>query len=386
MHRPLRSSLIGIVSATFVMVASPLYAQDNTQTAADDPFGPVESPIAAELPPTEDDDIIVDDEFQKPPLAALQWLQEGEASLTSLTSVPPIDVAPNISALTELGRVAFRSPALLGGYAAELGISCNSCHTSGATQRQFYLPPLSKKPGSVDITNALFATDGEDNKNNPQKITNLVLASANYPTRTSFENISAFIRKKIVEQLGGTEPDPLIVDGLTFYIFALSENTKTNIKPIQERHRFDGPDKLLVRLMNDEIARTFAVLDKALEEQEAAVATFVVASAKAAIGRLFERLDEQDPARPGLIANAMSLDTVTQEIERQNWPAARLTASRIKSFLLAESNPIESRADLTYFNKAWLEGALDPEKRILLEGEEEDVINDETAAADQIDQ
>jgi hypothetical protein len=52
----------------------------------------------------------------------------------------------------EIGRTLFRSPVLFGGPTARLGLSCESCHTSGRINAHFLLPELTDRAGAADVT------------------------------------------------------------------------------------------------------------------------------------------------------------------------------------------------------------------------------------------
>ena len=50
-----------------------------------------------------------------------------------------------------LGRLAFQSPALLGGQAARKGLSCESCHNSARGNPYFFIENISSSPGTADV-------------------------------------------------------------------------------------------------------------------------------------------------------------------------------------------------------------------------------------------
>jgi len=355
-------ALLGGVLLSVSALMPPAMAQETDQTdqaVTSDEELIEASIIAAELP-TDIDERAKPPAFPMPKIAALKWLSSEKDPLAQLTRVRPQDVPANQSALIELGRVAFRNPALLGGYAADLGISCDSCHTAGRSEQAFYLPPVAPKPGLVDITDSLFSPKGGDGRNNPRPITNLTTSTPPYGTTEVSRTLPRYLFTKITKLFDGPEPDQLVLKALTAYIEALSSPAETSAQPLQMRYRYIGSDKLQVKLMNDELERTFNVLDRVIDEQQTGAALMVVDAIKAAIGRLHERLDLQDPLRDALTADAVMFDTIRTDIQDGKWTSARYATKRIRTVLLQEVDQIETRADLTYFNKSWLEKALTP--------------------------
>ena len=45
----------------------------------------------------------------------------------------------------------FRTPELLGGQAARVGLSCDACHINGRNNPTFYIDGVSGLPGTVDV-------------------------------------------------------------------------------------------------------------------------------------------------------------------------------------------------------------------------------------------
>jgi mono/diheme cytochrome c family protein len=61
-----------------------------------------------------------------------------------------------------LGDLLFHSPHVLGARAQALGLSCQACHPNGATNRAFFLPGQSDRPGNVDLSTARFNPGAEN--------------------------------------------------------------------------------------------------------------------------------------------------------------------------------------------------------------------------------
>ncbi len=134
---------------------------------------------------------------------------------------PPSDPARRRQA--EIGRIAFRTPLLLGGQAARAGLSCASCHRNGRGNPDFVFPGLSAGPGTADVTASLMSSHRGDGRFNPKPIPDLGgprrrLKVSQHPSDGKLE---AFIRGLVVEEFDGPEPSPAVLEGLAAYVRAL---------------------------------------------------------------------------------------------------------------------------------------------------------------------
>ncbi len=123
--------------------------------------------------------------------------------------------------LASLGDMAFDSAFILGKKAQALGLTCNTCHNKGTVNPQFFIPGLSSQPGTFDVTNSYFAAHANDGVFNPLDIPDLrgIRFSAPYGRNGRFGSLRAFVRNVIVNEFGGPEPSPLLLDGLMAYMF-----------------------------------------------------------------------------------------------------------------------------------------------------------------------
>lgn len=124
------------------------------------------------------------------------------------------------SYLVAIGNLAFDAPGILGPAARKAGVSCNSCHTGGAINRHFFIPGLSHHPGSADVTNKLFAPQGDDGLDNPIDIPSLrgIRLTAPYGRDGRMASLRAFSRNVIVNEFGGPEPSKLLLDAMVAYL------------------------------------------------------------------------------------------------------------------------------------------------------------------------
>jgi hypothetical protein len=160
------------------------------------------------------------------PIREARWLATGAlyrglAREPGECFAPPRDPAQRRRA--EIGRVAFRTPLLLGGQAARAGLSCSSCHRNGRGNPDFLFPGLSGEPGTADVTASLMSSHRGDGRFNPRPIPDLggprdkLKISQERGTRA----LETFIHGLVVEEFDGAEPPPAVLDGLAAYVRSL---------------------------------------------------------------------------------------------------------------------------------------------------------------------
>ena len=121
--------------------------------------------------------------------------------------------------LIALGDMAFDSQAIYGEPARSLGISCNTCHNKGTINPQLIIPGLSSKHGGIDVSNNFFAPHANNALFDPLDIPDLrgVRFTAPYGRNGRFDSLREFTRNVIVNEFGGAEPDPMLLDALVAY-------------------------------------------------------------------------------------------------------------------------------------------------------------------------
>ncbi len=122
--------------------------------------------------------------------------------------------------LVALGNTAFSSPLLYGAPAREAGISCNACHVNGHVNRAFFIPGASARPGGLDPTGPLFNPAADDGVFEHVDIPSLrgVRFLGPYGRDGRIGSLREFARHVIVDEFGGPEPLPLILDALVAYM------------------------------------------------------------------------------------------------------------------------------------------------------------------------
>jgi cytochrome c peroxidase len=128
------------------------------------------------------------------------------------------------SYLFNLGDMLFSSPAIFGGVARDAGISCNTCHQGGAGNAKLYVPSLSARPGTLDVSGPLFNPKADNGVFDPVTPPSLrgakSLAPYGHDGRTA--SLREFIRNVIVNEFAGAEPLGQVLDALVAYVNEIS--------------------------------------------------------------------------------------------------------------------------------------------------------------------
>ena len=213
------------------------------------------------------------------PLRELNWVAP-DSAFRILTRQPrecftfPESREERLSAAT--GRVAFRTPLLLGGQAARAGLSCASCHRNGRGNPHFLFPGLSGAPGTADVTSSVMSKKRGDGTVNPKPIPDLAGPhSARIVSRsTETRALESFIRGLIVEEFDGPEPAPAVLDGLAAYVRG------TGVEQCEK-----GEEKITLQRKLDEANAAVALALDADRE----TARLLIASARSTLGEIDER-------------------------------------------------------------------------------------------------
>lgn len=171
-------------------------------------------------------------------LSDSRWLPPGSDIASSLSSEPReilrvTEAGGAESFLVGLGRLAFRSPLLLGGEARRLGLSCNTCHTGGGANTSFFVAGVSDLPGNVDGAHSFFNLKADDGRNRSINIPDLrgVRWRGPYGHDGRFWSLREFTRDVIVTEFAGDDPPAVILDALVAYQNELDQPTNPNLAP-----------------------------------------------------------------------------------------------------------------------------------------------------------
>lgn len=160
-------------------------------------------------------------------LRALRWIAPQADAVKALTiapvacETPPPAIPDDQSLKLTLGRIAFESPALLGGAAARMGLSCSSCHINGRGNADFFIAGVSGAPGTADVTSSLFSKVRGNGAFDPVPIPDLAARDgAQMKDRTS-KPFADKVQGLIVEEFDGQTPPSYVFDAVLAYMDSL---------------------------------------------------------------------------------------------------------------------------------------------------------------------
>lgn len=155
-------------------------------------------------------------------IRALRWIAPGADRVKALTEQPasclrqgPL-ATPDIDQM--IGELAFDSPALLGGAAGRMGLSCASCHRNGRDNPAFLIDGVSGAPGTADVTSSLFSKVRGNGAFDPTPIPDLVARDGNQNRDRGSEAFRLKVHGLVVEEFDGQEPPSLVFEGLLAYL------------------------------------------------------------------------------------------------------------------------------------------------------------------------
>ncbi|MFN3958785.1 MAG: hypothetical protein ACK4NP_02605 [Parvularculaceae bacterium] len=262
---------------------------------------------------------------QPAPISDAVWLAPETDLVSFLTSAPAECLArpdeKEARYKVDIGRVAFRSPFLLGGQAARGRLSCSACHVNGRGNRDFFIDGLSTEPGTADVTSSIFSAVREDGLLNARPIPDL-LDLAMRAERA--HGVDKFIEGVVVDEFQGRPPPREVIDGLVAYVSSLRSSACE-----------EGVVRLTPRRDMRHVARALAVADAALIRGDAVVADFALLAAQAELGRIAERYPNSPEERADLtsvaelIAGTRAIAPAAAKGARVRIAEAELAALRI---------------------------------------------------------
>jgi hypothetical protein len=272
------------------------------------------------------------------PLRAALWLAPETDAVTALTTRPAeclsIPDGPEAALSVEIGRAAFRAPLLLGGQAARVGLSCNSCHINGHGNPDFLFPGLSGAPGTADVTSAVMSEVRGDGAFNPKPIPDLTNSEAPMVSRNpEGGELELFVHGLVVEEFAGEAPSDAALAGLAAYVRALSPDAC-----VSEDH-----ESITVAAEISDARRALFAAQRVLQRGDGETGALMLAAVRSKLGEIDERFsgDELTGEREALRAAAAGLgeirllagdDPHAAHAALELWPA-RLT--ELESVLVA---------------------------------------------------
>lgn len=243
-----------------------------------------------------------------PAFEQLRWTAPG--SEQALLSEQPATCLASDAPLVRSGRALFGTPTLLGGQAAKAGLSCASCHINGRDNPHFLLSGVSTVPGTADVTNSFFSAARGNGRFDPVLIPDLAM-----PGKVARGNdtraLEAFVRNLIVEEFGGREPTPAMLDALATYVRAV-------------RACPDGQS--VGRRLSDQLAAIddgVAAAQLMIDHADLQGAALSIAAMRHQLGLIAERYTGSRLAREreGLLAASRALQAIGEGDAARNGPA-----------------------------------------------------------------
>lgn len=264
------------------------------------------------------------------PLRSLRWI-DPTAWLEATTRQPPeclaLPVAPRERAAIEVGRAAFRTPLLLGGQAARLGLSCESCHSNGRRNAAFRFTGLSGAPGTADVTSSLMSSHRGDGAFDPRPIPDLA-APGKISRSPASPALRTFLRGLITEEFDGREPPAAVLEGLIAYVRAIDSARC----PVAQSEPVTA-----VRWIDD-ANRAMQAARERWRARDPAGSVIMLGAARHALGRLDERYADLQQNRAALARADADIARIREAVE-----AGRAQSDRHMLAWSAEAQRWEAR-------------------------------------------
>ena len=122
--------------------------------------------------------------------------------------------------LVAFGDMLFDSPQIFGEPARSAGIACSTCHNRSDINRTFFIPGISHQEGAADVDGSFFNPLFNDHRDDSIDIPSLrgLRFTGPYGRDGRFASLRDFTRNVIVNEFGGGEPTPFMLDALVGYM------------------------------------------------------------------------------------------------------------------------------------------------------------------------
>ena len=260
----------------------------------------------------------------KEPVPDILLWSASQSDIATLLSQEPNECLQATKTIQEkhsivLGRLAFRSPFLLGGQAARRGLTCQACHGQGQTNTHFFVKGLSNEPGTADVTSFHFSDVLGDESFNPVPIPSLSDSDEIVDFDPSKTDLDIFVTRLITKEFTGPLPSQEVKSALLSYLRALDDDTCT-VKTLST-----------TRLMSyklDIISESFSVLTSEGISQD--TLNFMVAALRQEIGRLHVRFPRHKTFQQELEKVSQTLNARGGNIDLESVQSASMAWNNIK--------------------------------------------------------
>ncbi|WP_325063285.1 cytochrome c peroxidase [Halovulum marinum] len=122
--------------------------------------------------------------------------------------------------LVAYGDMLFDSAQIFGNPARDVGLACSTCHNRSDVNQRLFIPGASHQPGAIDVDGAFFNPIFNDRRDDPLDIPSLrgLRFTGPYGRDGRFASLRDFTRNVIVNEFGGAEPTPFMLDALVAYM------------------------------------------------------------------------------------------------------------------------------------------------------------------------
>lgn len=240
-----------------------------------------------------------------------------------------------------LGRVAFESPALLGGAAARMGLSCSSCHLNGRGNPDFLVEGISGEAGTADVSSSIFSKVRGNGAFDPVPIPDLAARDGKQIRDRKGKPFRDKVHGLVVEEFDGQEPPAYVFEAVLAYLDSLDV-----------AHCADPAATERLEFHDDYGAVMTASLALILSDMPPDVMLFYIRVARERLERLNERYAGRGEAPARLQALSTRLADAAGAI-RAGKPAPSLTNDVVMLV-----GPLLMEADRSLYNPDVLRAAL----------------------------
>jgi hypothetical protein len=235
-------------------------------------------------------------------IVQLRWIARGSDRVAVLTRLPPSCEAAGETEQRRLGKIAFESPALLGGAAARMGLACSSCHLNGRGNVDFFLDGLSDKAGMADVTSSVLSRVRGDGNFNPKPIPDVGLRDGKQIKDRRGAEFAAKVHGLVEEEFDGQVAPKPVFDAVIAYLDGLDPAAC-------------GTRAVWVDPLRD-LDAVHAAYDGALAAQDKDVSLFYLRAARARLERIHERYaaPEQGAIRQELVDISRGMEVLADAI------------------------------------------------------------------------
>ncbi len=291
----------------------------------------------------------------------LKWIDPAANRVAALTRAPSECLvrpsAPELASQVALGRIAFRSPVLLGGIAARSGMSCNTCHRNGHDNPTFFVAGVSGVAGTVDVTGGLFSRTRDDGDFNPVPIPSLVDAASksSFGSIVPKDDLRAFVMAVVMDEFQGPLPPDAVTEGLLAYLRALRSSACPKLANGLANGPADEPADEMVSLERDalDLETAYDTILWGLKRHDVPTADFALLALRAALGRIHQRFSTSERAADGLLEVSLALTAIRSMLETRPVEASQAldqTRDRLRRVI----RDLHGKSSKSFYNPALL--------------------------------